>query len=316
MAKTDATYPSGPNLLGRLHRLASAITHRAPGRNGRSELLFEAGRILGDNFESPGHSARFASHLSRIIKFDFLALAQIDHTEWAAESLLQCGVRVNSMSDDWSASLDLLPQPDVLTSDSVLVCEVADVTKVEYDVAWSLHHAGIRSLISVPIHADGAVIGLVFIGAKLPNSYGEFEAETATTLAESISGSFANLRLHQRLRRELVERETIAGLTKTLSSSLDIETSMDEFTEEVHRIIPNVGMSISMSDGLDGERFVKWNSTRTQEISPNVGRTLTTAMKIGDRQSASWRYIATRRSNMHAIIYTYSSPSRPALRGR
>lgn len=187
------------------------------------------------------------------------------------------------MSDDWSASLDLLPQPDVLTSDSALVCEVADVTKVEYDVAWSLHHAGIRSLISVPIHADGAVIGLVFIGAKLPNSYGEFEAETATTLAESISGSFANLRLHQRLRRELVERETIAGLTKTLSSSLDIETSMDEFTEEVHRIIPNVGMSISMSDGLDGERFVKWNSTRTQEISSNVGRTLTTAMKIGDR---------------------------------
>lgn len=283
MAKTDATYPSGSNLLGHLYRLVTAITHRTPGRNGRSELLFEAGRILGDNFESPGHSARFASHLSKIIKFDFLALAQIDHTEWTAENLLQCGVRVSGMSDGWSASLDLLPQPEVLSSDSALVCEVADVTKVEQDVAWSLHHAGVRSLISAPIHADGTVIGLMLIGAKLPNSFGEFESDTATTLADSISGSVANLRLHQRLRRELIERETISGLTKTISSSLDIAASMDDFSEEISRVVPNSGVSISVDRGAGNSNELRWATTSNSEFTPQAPRTLKAAMKIGER---------------------------------
>jgi hypothetical protein len=44
------------------------------------------------------------------------------------------------------------------------------------------------------------------VASKLPGSYDMANVHTTQMLADAVAGSFANLRLYKRLRRELVER--------------------------------------------------------------------------------------------------------------
>ncbi len=258
MALAKPTYPSDQ---GRPGRLTSWLKRVAPGsgRDSQTELLLEVGQILGENFESPNHLGRFSEHVARVIDFDYLSLAQVDHAEWAVENVLQCGVKINGMSETWSISLDAVPQPEVFSTRSAAMCEVEQAAHGGKSSAWWMYRAGLRSMITAPIIADSTVIGVLIVASKLPQSYNATSIRTAQLLADAVAGSFANLRLHKRLRRELIERETVSTLAKTISSSLDIESSMPEFAHDLWRIIPANGVSISLATGVNDDTEDRWS---------------------------------------------------------
>ena len=81
-------------------------------------------------------------------------------------------------------------------------------------------------MITAQIIVDMTVIGVFVVTSRLPRNYTETDIYTAQQLADAVPGSFANLRLHRRLRREVIERGTISAIAKTIRSSLDIESSM------------------------------------------------------------------------------------------
>ena len=106
------------------------------------------------------------------------------------------------------------------------MCELDEVAHSGNYPAWRMYRAGLRSMITAPIIVDTTVIGVFVVASRLPRNYTETDIHTAQQLADAVAGSFANLRLHRRLRRELIERETISAIAKTIRSSLDIESSM------------------------------------------------------------------------------------------
>lgn len=282
MALANSTYPSDSGQSGRFKSWLSKVASLGSGRDGQAELLLETGQILGDNFESPNHSERFAEQMSKIIKFDYFTLAQVDHTEWTVDNLLQCGARISGMSDTWSVSLDAVPQPEVFSSKLAAMCEVERATHSGKPMAWWMYRAGLRSMITAPIIADATVIGVLIVATKLPNSYDDANVHTAQKLADAVAGSFANLRLHKRLRRELVERETVSAIAKTISSSLDIESSMPDFAHDLFNIVPAHGVSISLATGVNDDTEDRWSFgvTPVAGESPHQ-RTLTSEMKVG-----------------------------------
>jgi hypothetical protein len=93
----------------------------------------------------------------------------------------------------------------------------------------------------------------------MPQTYDDANVYTAQILADAVAGSFANLRLHKRLRRELIERETVSALAKTISSSLDIERSMPDLAHDLWKIIPADGVSISLATGVNDETVDRWS---------------------------------------------------------
>jgi len=137
-------------------------------------------------------------------------------------------------------------------------------------------------MISAPIIADTTVIGVLMVASRLPNSYNASDVHTAEMLANAVAGSFANLRLHKRLRRELIERETISALAKTISSSLDIQSSMPDFAHDLWKIVPAHGVSISLATGVNDNTEDSWSYGVTPVISesPNQ-RILQSEMKVG-----------------------------------
>jgi signal transduction histidine kinase len=282
MAQADSTYPSWPDQPGRLKSWFNKVADLASRRDATAELLLEAGQILGDDFESPRHSDKFAEHVSKIVDFDYFSIAQVDHSEWTVENLLQCGTRISGMSDEWSMNLDAVPQPEIFASKSAAMCEVEVVAHDGKSPGWWMYRAGLRSLITAPIIADGTVIGLLFVASRLPRNYDAANVHTAQMLADAVAGSFANLRLHKRLRRELIERETISALAKTISSSLDIESSMPDFAHDLWNIVPANGVSISLATGVNDDTADRWSFgvTPVAGESPNQ-RILTSEMKVG-----------------------------------
>jgi signal transduction histidine kinase len=282
MALANSTYPTDQAESGRLKSWLKWIVKPGLGREGPPSPLLEAGQILGDNFESPSHPERFAEHLAKIVDFDYFSLAQVDHTEWTAENLLQYGVKISGMSDSWSVGLDAVPQPEVFSTKSAAMCEVETAAHNGRSPAWWMYRAGLRSMITAPIVADATVIGVLMVAAKLPNQYDTANVRTAQRLADAVAGSFANLRLHKRLRRELVERETVSALAKTISSSLDIESSMPDFAQDLWKIVPANGVSISLATGVNDDIVDRWSYgvTPVAGESPHQSK-LTAHMKVG-----------------------------------
>lgn len=283
LATAASTYPSRPDQTGRLKGWLSKVAGLASGRDGGASLLLEAGQILGENFESPNHRDRFAEHLAKIIEFDYFSLAQVDHSEWTIENLIQCGTRINRMSDSWSFDLDAVPQPEVFSTKTAAMCELEQATHDGKSSAWWMYRAGLRSMITAPIIADATVIGVFMVASRMPRNYDEANVHTAQLLANAVAGSFANLRLHRRLRRELIERETISAIAKTISSSLDIESSMPDFAHDLWKIVPANGVSISLATGVDDGTEDRWSFGVTPVASgPPQQRVLSAQMKVGD----------------------------------
>ena len=137
-------------------------------------------------------------------------------------------------------------------------------------------------MITASIIADATVIGVLMVASRLPDTYNASDVHTAQMLADAVAGSFANLRLHKRLRRELIERETVSALAKTISSSLDVQSSMPDFAHDLWEIVPAHGVSISLATGLNDDTEDRWSFgvTPVAGASPNQRR-LQSEMKVG-----------------------------------
>ena len=296
MAQSQSTYPPRPDATGRLQSWLSKVVNLVSGRDGRAALLVEAGQILGENFESPDHRDKFADHLAKIVDFDYFSLAQVDHSEWTVENLIQCGTRINGMSDFWSINLNAMPQPEVFSTRTAATCELEQAAHSGKFPAWWMYRAGLRSMITAPIIADATVIGILVVASRLPRNYDEADVHTAQQLANAVAGSFANLRLHRRLRRELIERETISAIAKTISSSLDIESSMPDFAHDLWKIVPANGVSISLATGIDDVTEDRWSFGVSPVASESPQQhTLSANMKVGDAAVGKICVISTSR---------------------
>jgi signal transduction histidine kinase len=296
MAQANSTYPSWTDQPGRLKSWVSKLVDLAKRRDDRAELLLEAGQILGDNFESPNHEDRFATHLAKLVDFDFFSLAHVDHSEWTVENLIQCGTRISGLSETWSLGLDAMPQPEIFSTRTAAMCEVEQRAHSGTPSAWWMYRAGLRSMITAPIIADGTVIGVLIVASRLPENYDAADVHTAQMLAEAVAGSFANLRLHKRLRRELVERETVSALAKTISSSLDIEKSMPDFARDLWKIVPAHGVSISLATGVNDDIEDRWS----YGVTPVAGESphqsiLKSEMKVGGSTVGTLSVVGTSR---------------------
>ncbi|MCZ6538215.1 MAG: GAF domain-containing sensor histidine kinase [Chloroflexi bacterium] len=315
MSQPQSKHPSWRLPTRRLQRWLSKLASLASGRDDRAWLLAEAGQILGENFESPDYWSKFAAHLAKIADFDYFSLAQVDHSEWTVENLIEYGTTVSGMSDFWSINLDATLQPEVFLTRTAATCELEHTADNSKFQAWWMYRAGLRSMITAPIIADATVIGILVLASQSPRSYSEADVDTAQLLASALAGSFSNLRLHRRLRRELIERETISAIAKTISSSLDIESSMPDFADDLWKIVPAKGVSISLATGVDDINEERWSFGVTPAATPTAGppqqRVLSAEMKVGDAVVGGISVVGTSRQKFtrhhHTLLNTIAS---------
>lgn len=93
-----------------------------------------------------------------------------------------------------------------------------------------------RSLLAVPLATDGKVVGAINVQTTGTHEYGEDEIELLSIIADLASGALEKARLHDSMRRQIMELRTLAEVSETLTSPLYLEQILRLLVEMAARV--------------------------------------------------------------------------------
>jgi two-component system cell cycle sensor histidine kinase/response regulator CckA len=168
-----------------------------------SATMAEIGQIINSTLNIDDVYERFADKVRELIPFDRIAINSIDS-------------RDNTITISYFTGLDgpdrlegtAIPSVGTLAGEVVrtrtnMLIQTEDLKKATDDFPWflSAFHAGIRSLIAIPLISKNDVIGVLHIHSTKPNAYGEKDLRLAERVANQIAGAIANARLFAERKR-------------------------------------------------------------------------------------------------------------------
>lgn len=110
-----------------------------------------------------------------------------------------------------------------------------------------------RSLLAVPLATGGKVVGAINVQTTGTHEYGEDEIELLSIIADLASGALEKARLHDSMRRQIMELRTLAEVSETLTSPLYLEQILRLLVEMAARVFDAPLCTLML---LDGEELV------------------------------------------------------------
>ncbi len=110
-----------------------------------------------------------------------------------------------------------------------------------------------RSLLAVPLATGGKVVGAINVQTTNTHEYGEDEIELLSIIADLASGALEKARLHDSMRRQIMELRTLAEVSETLTSPLYLEQILRLLVEMAARVFSAPLCTLML---LDGEELV------------------------------------------------------------
>ncbi len=110
-----------------------------------------------------------------------------------------------------------------------------------------------RSLLAVPLATGGKVVGAINVQTTNTHEYGEDEIELLNIIADLASGALEKARLHDSMRRQIMELRTLAEVSETLTSPLYLEQILRLLVEMAARVF---GAPLCTLMLLDGQELV------------------------------------------------------------
>lgn len=236
------------------------------------DIIAEIGRVIGSSLDIGEVYERFAVEANKLIPFDRLAVNPINPHEGIITFAYISGIDIHR----WKPG-DIIPIAGTFseivmhTRTSLLIntTGVEDITR-RFPRLTNLYgiHAGIRSLITIPLISRDEVIAALHFRSKKKNAYTERDLRLAERIGAQIAGSIANAQLftalkkaeeEQRRNRENAERladeiAVIAEIGRLIGSTLDIEEVYERFAAEVRKLIFFDRIHVNLKDP-DGENF-------------------------------------------------------------
>jgi len=192
---------------------------------------------------------------------DFLGVVHEDASEGASNRL---GLEAGSPLIKWLAEHRTLLRRDVLESDPAL----APVARHEAAMI-----AQLDGELYVPLVSRERLVGLLVVGGRRNRRPYSWEDER---LLMRIGGQMAlaleNIQLYQASLEREARLSALGKLTKTISSSLDIQTIYGVFAEELKKIVPLDFATIVVIEGNDLRFFAL--STAVDSVWGEAGTTI------------------------------------------
>ena len=110
-----------------------------------------------------------------------------------------------------------------------------------------------RSLLAVPLAIGGKVFGAMNVQTTNAHEYAEDEVELLGIIADLASGALEKARLHDSMRRQIMELSTLAEVSETLTSPLYLEQILRLLVEMAARVFEAPLCTLLL---LDGEELV------------------------------------------------------------
>ncbi|MCL4530215.1 MAG: GAF domain-containing protein [Chloroflexi bacterium] len=95
----------------------------------------------------------------------------------------------------------------------------------------------VRGWLGVPLFIRDEIIGYLAMGSDKPNVFNETHAEMVTAFASHAAAALENARLFDAEQRRRLDAETLRQAASALSSSLDLETILNELLDALANVI-------------------------------------------------------------------------------
>lgn len=116
---------------------------------------------------------------------------------------------------------------------------------------------GAQCQLTVPIIREGQVIGVLNLESTQINAFGHDDLSFVEHLADHAAIAISNARLFEEEHRRAQEMAAFNEINRTISSSLDLNTTLDTILEAVHRIVPYFVAEICLWDAGQETMFTR-----------------------------------------------------------
>ena len=121
-------------------------------------------------------------------------------------------------------------------------------------VRWSESvalEAGLRSTMVAPIRWQGETISAITFRSRNLDTFTASHLEIATEIATQVAGAIANQTALQKSKAMAAKRDALATISRSITSSRDLQETFETFAESVATLIPWDRLAITMLPELD-----------------------------------------------------------------
>ena len=111
------------------------------------------------------------------------------------------------------------------------------------------HETLFQSLLAVPLTVTGRVLGAVNVQTTGVHAWAEDEVELLNIIADLAAGALEKARLHDSMRRQILELRTLAEVSETLTSPLYLEQIFRLLVEMAARVFDASLCTLMLTDG-------------------------------------------------------------------
>ncbi len=116
------------------------------------------------------------------------------------------------------------------------------------DTGKRLRRKASKSMLTLPVMAKGRVIGILRLLTGWPRNFTNEEISFAASLAEQCGTAIENARMYERQYREVRYLKTMEEISKTISSTLDINEVLDMIVKKIPLIMKTKAATIRLLD--------------------------------------------------------------------
>ena len=213
-------------------------------RREQAELLREATAALTTSIEPDALYEIILDSLLKLVPYDSASIELLDDDYWeiVAERGLPSeysfiGKRYKTDHTKW-APLNNQQQP-VIVRDVHLDARFVKFEGTEY----------IRSWMGIPMYTHGKMIGYLNLDSRIVNFFTAEHAAIAQTFGNQAATAFENARLFKSEQRRRREAETLRLAATAISSTLDLNSVMEDILRALKQVIEYDSASVFLHEG-------------------------------------------------------------------
>ncbi len=196
------------------------------------------------------------SLLKRFLAFDRLAIRLLDEKSATVTNAFVSGADMEGWRPGETHELKNTITSELIARGTWILFKVAN-EEWPYSPSGTTPAASraLPSLLAVPLISRGNMLGAIYLRSRTAGAFTEEHAELVETFATHIAPAIENSLHVQGLAAEAEKRKLMLELGRTITSSLDIDSVFERFSELVSQLIPADRIIVTALDA-DGESFI------------------------------------------------------------
>ena len=227
------------------------LKHSATAAQGRH--LSDLGRVISLSPNIDEVYAQFAELLIDLVPSDRINISSIDLAKQSLTNVYVHGPGPSSLGAGATNKLENTTAATVVELGRGFRACGKDYLELaeQFPAEMANLQAGLKSTISMPLVADGRVIGVLNFRSTDPFAYTPEHLEIAEQIADQIAGSVRTAQLYDELKAGTLDLELVARIGRIISSSLDIDEVFSLFGEEVRKALQADRVTVNLVDTED-----------------------------------------------------------------